>query len=79
MINYWLDLGVDGFRLDVIDLIGKDVDHFQLSDGPYLLERLTELKNQCFLYRDIITVGEMPGLSIERAAEITDEKMVIST
>ena len=74
MINYWLDLGVDGFRLDVIDLIGKDVDHFQLSDGPYLLERLTELKNQCFLYRDIITVGEMPGLSIERAAEITDEK-----
>ncbi|PKK85672.1 MAG: glucohydrolase, partial [Tenericutes bacterium HGW-Tenericutes-8] len=74
MINYWLDLGVDGFRLDVIDLIGKDVDHFQLSDGPYLLERLTEMKNQCFLYRDIMTVGEMPGLSIERAAEITDEK-----
>ena len=25
MVNFWLDLGIDGFRLDVIDLIGKDV------------------------------------------------------
>src|SRR3989339_635607 len=34
MINRWLNKGIDGFRLDVIDLIGKDVKNKQLSDGP---------------------------------------------
>ncbi|MDD3124020.1 MAG: alpha-glucosidase, partial [Candidatus Izemoplasmatales bacterium] len=71
MINYWLDLGIDGFRLDVIDLIGKDVDHFQLGDGPYLDERLKELYENCFKGRDVFTVGEMPSISNERAREIT--------
>ena len=74
MINHWLDFGVDGFRLDVIDLIGKDVSNGLLSDGPYLNERLNELYEMCFRGRDIMTVGEMPGLSIERASEITDEE-----
>jgi glycosidase len=35
IVNTWLDMGIDGFRLDVIDLIGKDVFNYQLSDGPY--------------------------------------------
>ena len=73
MINRWLDLGVDGFRLDVIDLIGKDVSKGFLSDGPYLNERLKELKETCFDGRDIFTVGEMPGLSLQRARDISDE------
>lgn len=71
IVNTWLDMGIDGFRLDVIDLIGKDVDQFQLSDGPYLNAYLKELHDTCFKGRDIMTVGEMPGLSIERAVEIT--------
>ena len=71
MINYWLDLGIDGFRLDVIDLIGKDIDHFQLGDGPYLDERLKELYENCFKGKDVFTVGEMPSISNERAREIT--------
>lgn len=74
MINRWLDLGVDGFRLDVIDLIGKDVSKGYLSDGPYLNERLNELKTNCFDGRDIFTVGEMPGLSLKRARDISDEE-----
>lgn len=74
MINYWLDLGIDGFRLDVIDLIGKDVMKKQLSDGPFLKERLTEMNLQCFKGRDIMTVGEMPGISIEKASEFTNTK-----
>jgi oligo-1,6-glucosidase/glucan 1,6-alpha-glucosidase len=73
MINRWLDLGVDGFRLDVIDLIGKDVSKGILSDGPYLNQRLQELKEKCFDGRDIFTVGEMPGLSLKRARDISDE------
>jgi oligo-1,6-glucosidase/glucan 1,6-alpha-glucosidase len=71
MINYWLDLGIDGFRLDVIDLIGKDVDRFMLGDGPYLDERLKELYENCFKGKDVFTVGEMPSISNERAREIT--------
>lgn len=74
MINYWLDLGIDGFRLDVIDLIGKSIDDKRLADGPFLNERLKELKETCFEGRDIMTVGEMPGINIHRAKEITDEK-----
>jgi len=71
IINWWLDQGIDGFRLDVIDLIGKDVKSKMLSDGPFLIEYLNELNQNCFANRDVMTVGEMPGLSIERAAEIT--------
>lgn len=74
MINRWLDLGIDGFRLDVIDLIGKDVEHKQLGDGPFLNERLDELNKACFEGRDIMTVGEMPGVSIKRTIDITDLK-----
>jgi glycosidase len=71
MVNRWLDQGIDGFRLDVIDLIGKDVDRMMFSDGPFLNQYLTELYETCFKGRDIMTVGEMPGLSIERAQDIT--------
>jgi len=71
MINTWLDMGIDGFRLDVIDLIGKDIDEKKLSDGPYLNDYLQELYDTCFKGRDIMTVGEMPGLSIKRAQELT--------
>ncbi len=74
MVNWWLDLGIDGFRLDVIDLIGKDIDKMQFADGPYLNTYLKELYDTCFKGRDIMTVGEMPGLSIERAREITGGK-----
>lgn len=79
MINYWLDLGIDGFRMDVIDLIGKDVFNKQLSDGPFLETYLKEMNDICFKGRDILTVGEMPGLSLERAAYLTrDEENLLS-
>ncbi|RJX24948.1 MAG: alpha-glucosidase [Acholeplasma sp.] len=71
MVNWWLDLGIDGFRMDVIDLIGKNIDQMKFADGPYLHTYLKELYERCFEGRDIMTVGEMPGLSIERAKEIT--------
>jgi glycosidase len=74
IINYWLDKGIDGFRLDVIDLIGKDIESMKLSDGPYLNQYLEEMHHYCFKGRDIMTVGEMPGLSIERASEITNQE-----
>ena len=75
MINYWIDFGFDGFRLDVIDLIGKDVAKMKLADGPYLNKHLEELYEHCFKGKHLFTVGEMPGISIERSRELTkDEK-----
>ena len=71
MINFWLDQGIDGFRLDVIDLIGKDIDHFQLCDGPFLNQRLHEMFEACFKGRDVMTVGETPCLSASRVRDIT--------
>lgn len=72
MVNRWLDFGIDGFRLDVIDLIGKDVDQKQLGDGPFLNTYLKELHASCFKGRDVMTVGEMPTLTFKRAALVTD-------
>lgn len=73
MINYWLDLGIDGFRLDVIDLIGKDINQKRLADGPFLEDHLKEMYDTCFKGRDIMTVGETPGISIERAMELSNK------
>ena len=43
MMNWWLDRGVAGFRMDVIDLIGKDVDAGIFESGPYLHGFLREM------------------------------------
>lgn len=77
MINYWLDKGFDGFRLDVIDLIGKDVKTKKLADGPYLEEYLEELYEKCFQDRDVFTVGEMPGIKASRAHEIVSKSKAL--
>lgn len=57
MVNYWIDLGVEGFRLDVIDLIGKEPDKLITGKGPKFYEYLKELNNHTFK-NDILTVGE---------------------
>jgi len=71
MINSWLDKGVDGFRMDVIELIGKDVLNGKIGDGPYLETYLFEMWERCFKGRDIMNIGEMGGISQERAGELT--------
>lgn len=73
--NFWLEKGVKGFRLDVINLISKpdvyendnigDGRRFY-TDGPKIHEYLKELNRQTFgKYNDVITVGEMSSTSIE--------------
>jgi oligo-1,6-glucosidase len=58
MMNWWLDRGIAGFRMDVIDLIGKQVDAGITDDGPYLHEYLQEMNRKTFGARDVLTVGE---------------------
>jgi oligo-1,6-glucosidase len=66
MMNWWLDRGIAGFRMDVIDYIGKQPDQELIKDGPYLHDYLQEMNAETFGARDILTVGETwsatPGL-----------------
>jgi Glycosidases len=58
MMNWWLDRGIAGFRMDVIDYIGKQVDQGIVHDGPHLHDYLKEMNEKTFGRRDILTVGE---------------------
>lgn len=94
MMRWWLDRGVDGFRMDVINFISKRYDaDGSLRDGPAwpdgglwgdggeffmtgprLHEFLAELRREVFAGRDgdFLTVGEMPGITVDDAVELTD-------
>jgi oligo-1,6-glucosidase len=80
MMRWWLDRGVDGFRMDVINLISKppglpDGDAYELSNcGPRIHEFLQEMHREVFAGRDaeLLTVGEMPGVTVEEAVLFTD-------
>ena len=71
ILNEWLAFGFDGFRLDVIDLIGKDVDKKLIGHGPFYHQFLKELKDQVFTNAQLFTVGELSGSSAEQAAAVT--------
>ncbi|PWJ55505.1 oligo-1,6-glucosidase [Quadrisphaera granulorum] len=94
MMRWWLDRGVDGFRMDVINFISKryapdgslpdgapwpgggpwgDGGPFFMT-GPRLHEFLAELHREVFGGRegDFLTVGEMPGVTVADAVELTD-------
>ncbi len=88
MMRWWLDRGVDGFRMDVIDLISKvpglpdgavapgarygGLEH--TSCGPRIHEFLAEMHREVFAGRDaqLLTVGEMPTVTLEEARRFTD-------
>ena len=67
MIRYWVDLGVEGFRLDVIDQIAKEPDQKITNNGPRLHEFLQELSREAFCQEGLVTVGEAWGADVERA------------
>jgi oligo-1,6-glucosidase len=80
MMRWWLDRGVDGFRMDVINLISKppglpDGNSAELNNcGPRIHEFLQEMHREVFAGRDaeLLTVGETPGVTIEQARRFTD-------
>lgn len=67
MILWWMDRGVGGFRLDVIDQIAKEPDHKITSNGPHLHKFIQELSQETFQKGDLITVGEAWGANTENA------------
>src|ERR1700754_2358924 len=92
MMRWWLDRGVDGFRMDVINMISKALEpDGSLPDGrlpvgaafadgsagyingPRIHEFLHEMYEQVFAGREaLLTVGEMPGVTVDEAQLFTD-------
>ena len=58
IINFWIDKGVGGFRLDVIDLVGKVPDEKITSNGPKLHEYIKDMTALTFVRENLISVGE---------------------
>ena len=67
MILWWMDKGIGGFRLDVIDQIAKEPDNNITINGPRLHEFIQEMSKETFQKGDLITVGEAWGANPERA------------
>ena len=66
-IRFWVDKGIEGFRLDVIDQIGKDADLMISNNGPKLHDYLRELSRNAFPEDGLVSVGEAWGADPERA------------
>ncbi len=87
MVKWWLEKGLDGFRLDVINYIskrkglpngnesiGKLMGYYGIEHyfyGPRLHEYLRELKEKAFLPYDAFSVGETPGTGMEMSKLLT--------
>lgn len=75
IVKFWLDKGVGGFRLDVIENIGKVPDEKIVANGPRLHEYIHELYEEGFNARgtgqDIVTIGECWSADIDIATKYT--------
>ncbi|MGF1753622.1 alpha-glucosidase [Vibrio makurazakiensis] len=67
MMNWWIELGIGGFRLDVIDLIGKEIDNGVTGNGTRLHPLLKEMNRETFGGKALLTVGETWGATPEIA------------
>lgn len=89
MMDWWLQKGIDGFRMDVINVISKAPglpdaltvtnDRYQFGgqyflNGPRLIEFLTEMKQRVLSRYDILTVGETPFVTTQDALKIVNEE-----
>ncbi|BDZ47239.1 hypothetical protein GCM10025866_31480 [Naasia aerilata] len=89
MMRWWLDRGIDGFRMDVVNFLSKDPalpdgapipgtpfgNGFPFfAPGPRIHEFLREMHDAVFAGRPgrYLTVGEMPGVTIDQARRFTD-------
>ncbi len=78
MMCWWLNKGVDGFRMDVINLISKpdelpdgpggDLSPFCVN-GPHVHEYLREMNSEVLSKYDMMTVGECPNLTVDAALD----------
>ncbi|MDF7682351.1 alpha-glucosidase [Lactobacillus sp. ESL0679] len=72
MMNFWLDKGIGGFRMDVIELIGKEPDKKIRENGPKLHTYIQEMHEHTLVHRDVMTVGETWSADIKGATQYSD-------
>ncbi|PNY79310.1 glycoside hydrolase family 13 protein [Deinococcus koreensis] len=87
MMRWWLDLGIDGFRMDTINMLSKPPafpdaaaragERFPVASehfihGPRLFEYLAEMKAQVLDHYDVMTVGETPDVTPEHGLAFTN-------
>ena len=72
MINWWIEKGVGGFRLDVVDHLGKDPSIGVNVDGPHLHEYIREMSAAAFRKPGLVTVGEAWSATPENARLYSD-------
>lgn len=89
IMRFWLEKGVDGFRMDVISLLSKDPAYPDgpviqnkaygsyykgAANGPKIHDYLQEMNREVLSKYDIVTVGETPHTGIDDAVKYTDAK-----
>jgi oligo-1,6-glucosidase len=86
LMKFWLDKGVDGFRMDVIPFISKDQSFPGLTpaqlkrpedvyaSGPHLHQYLQEMNAKVLSHYDVMTVGEALGITLEQEPLFVDER-----
>ena len=89
MMIWWLEKGVDGFRMDVISLISKDSRFPEgkvtgaygvygdltpyCENGPFVHKYLKEMNRKVLSSYDIMTVGEAPNATVEEAVQYANK------
>ena len=86
LMRFWLDKGVDGFRMDVIPFISKDPAFPDMSDadldrpqhvyanGPHVHDYLQEMHREVLAHFDVMTVGEAFGVALADTRALIDER-----
>ncbi len=67
MIRWWTERGIGGFRLDVVDHLGKDPDRGITVKGPMLHPYIREMSREAFSDPELVTVGEAWSADIDSA------------
>lgn len=85
MMRWWFNKGIDGFRMDVISFISKDTSFPELpekynenfihyyAEGPNLHQHLQEMYREVLTHYNCMTVGEAPGVKLDKALLFVDE------
>lgn len=87
MMRFWCEKGIDGFRMDVINMISKtpglpdvqpQTERYMpcgcyCDNGPHIHDYLKEMNRRILTPYQLMTVGEMPNVTVEQAQQYTDE------
>jgi oligo-1,6-glucosidase len=86
LMKFWLDKGVDGFRMDVIPFVSKDQTfpdfpanfdghaEYIYAAGPHMHDYLQEMNREVLSKYDVMTVGEAFGTTLQQTPLLVDDR-----